>query len=106
MLRHSVHHIDLTAALAAAGLKQDGGDGDAGGCEAGFAHRVLHWTLTGARLPHAIVSFIPLAIGPQAVLCAVSVASAGVRPAAVAQLVRPLNSRQTVHSSVARAVDI
>ena len=53
-----------------------------------------------------MLSFIPLAIGPHAVVCAVSVASAGVRPAAVAQLVRPLNSMQTVHSSVARAVDI
>jgi hypothetical protein len=68
--------------------------------------RLLHWTDTGARLSHAIVSFMPLAIGPQAVRWAVSVASAGVLPAAVAQLDRPSNSMQTVHSWFARAVDI
>lgn len=53
-----------------------------------------------------MLSFIPLAMGPQAVFCAVSVASAGVLPAAVAQLERPWNSMQTVHSSRAVAVDI
>jgi len=53
-----------------------------------------------------MVSFIPLATGPHAVLWAVSVASAAVLPAAVAQFERPWNSTQTVHSWLARAVDI
>jgi len=53
-----------------------------------------------------MVSFIPVATGPHAVLWAVSVASATVVPAAVAQLERPWNSTHTVHSWFARAVDM
>ena len=105
VLRHPLHHVDLTGSFAATGLEQKCGNGEARNRETG-THGVRHCTETGARLPHAIVSFMPLAIGPHAVLCAVSVASAAVWPAAVAQLLRPLNSMQTVHCSVARAVDM
>ena len=69
-------------------------------------YRVRHCTETGARFSQAIVSFMPLTIGPQAVRCAVSVASAAVLPAALAQFDRPWNSMQTLHSSWALAVDI
>ncbi len=53
-----------------------------------------------------MVSFMPWATGPHAVVCAVWVASATVVPAAVAQLDCPWKSTQTVHSWFARAVDM
>ncbi len=49
---------------------------------------------------------MPLAIGPQAVACAPSRAACSVAPAADAQFVRPRNSTQTSHRTLARAVVI
>src|SRR3989441_12245082 len=47
---------------------------------------------------------MPLAIGPQAVVCAPSRAACSVGPRAAAQLVRPRNSMHTRHCTLARAV--
>src|SRR5690349_11109466 len=49
---------------------------------------------------------MPLATGPQAVVCAPSRAACAVAPAAVAQFVRPWNSTHTRHRTLARAVVI
>ena len=51
---------------------------------------------TGTRRSQAMASFIPLVTGPQAVVCAERAASASVSWEAVVQLLRPLNSTQTV----------
>ena len=47
---------------------------------------------------------MPLAMGPQAVVCAPSRAACSVGPSAVAQLLRPRNSTHTRHCTLARAV--
>src|SRR5213080_2467432 len=47
---------------------------------------------------------MPLAMGPQAVVCAPSRAACSVWPTAVAQLMRPWNSMQTRHWTLARVV--
>ena len=54
------------------------------------------WT-SGGRLSHAIFSFMPLAIGPQAVECAVRVASDAEEPLAFEQFRWPLNTTHTSH---------
>src|SRR5439155_11404685 len=47
---------------------------------------------------------MPLAIGPQAVVCAPSRAACAVGPRAVAQFERPRNATHTRHRTLARAV--
>jgi len=67
-------------------------------------HFGWHCTETGSVRPHPICWSIPLAIGPQAVLCAPSRAACSVGPTAAAQLVRPRYSMHTRHCTFARAV--
>ena len=60
------------------------------------AYLLVHFFDTGTRFPQAIASFIPLVTGPQAVVCADRAASSSLSWEAAAQLLRPLNSTQTV----------
>lgn len=60
---------------------------------------VLQRVLAGSTFPQLIVSAIPEAIGPHAVVWAERVASAALLPRAVAQFDRPLNETQTSHSA-------
>ena len=64
---------------------------------------IVKWTdrtwPPGTTFPQAIDSFMPLMIGPQAVVWACCSASDSLAPEAVAELLRPLYSTVTAHST-------
>src|SRR3989441_717126 len=86
MLRHPLHHVDLTLAPAARCQQQRCGHGDARHGKAA-AHRPLHCTDRGAWLPHAIVSIMLIAFNLLALALIIVAGSAWRRRYRVSSLV-------------------